>query len=83
MKAANKGQEGGQFNVGMKEDRQSLFSFFFFLTLFFLFFFFTQILLGLHYEYGYGVPQDYKKAMDWYLKAAEQGHSRSQNSIGM
>jgi TPR repeat protein len=34
--------------------------------------------LGEIYQRGYGVPQDYKKAVDWYRKAAEQGHSDGQ-----
>ncbi|KAF9133416.1 hypothetical protein BG015_003561, partial [Linnemannia schmuckeri] len=31
---------------------------------------------------GKDVPQEYQAAMDWYLKAAEQGHAIAQYSIG-
>ena len=34
------------------------------------------------YEDGHGVKQDYEKAMEWYLKAAEQGDAWSQKNIG-
>jgi predicted PurR-regulated permease PerM len=33
----------------------------------------AQRMLGYMYEYGKGVPQDYKKAVKWFRKAAEQG----------
>ena len=32
--------------------------------------------------YGRGVGQDYAKALEWYLKAAEKGHSGAEYSIG-
>ena len=32
-----------------------------------------QFNLGIMYENGEGVPQDYKEAVKWYTKAAEQG----------
>ena len=28
------------------------------------------------------MPQDYAKAVEWYTKAAEQGHARAQNNLG-
>ena len=33
----------------------------------------AQYNLGLRYENGQGVAQDYGKAVEWYTKAAEQG----------
>jgi TPR repeat protein len=29
--------------------------------------------LGLHYDYGHGVAQDFAKAREWYEKAADKG----------
>jgi TPR repeat protein len=42
----------------------------------------AQFYLGLMYENGQGVPQDYQEAAQWYLKAAKQGHDRAQNNLG-
>jgi TPR repeat protein len=39
--------------------------------------------LGLMYENGQGVPQDYAAAMSWYRKAAEQGSARAQVNLGV
>lgn len=39
--------------------------------------------LGLCYENGEGVRQDYTKALRWYTKAAERGHIRAQCSAGV
>lgn len=39
--------------------------------------------IGWLYDNGWGVPPDYKEAMQWYLKAAEKGNSYSQNNIGV
>lgn len=39
--------------------------------------------LGLCYENGEGVRQDYTKALRWYTKAAELGHVRAQCSAGV
>ena len=33
----------------------------------------AQYNLGLYYQYGRGVEQNSKKAVEWYAKAAEQG----------
>ena len=33
----------------------------------------AQYNLGLMYQKGKGVPQDYKEAVKWYMLAAEQG----------
>ncbi len=35
------------------------------------------------YKAGDGVPQDYKKAMEYYLQAADQGDSDAQYSLGI
>ncbi|KAF9181560.1 hypothetical protein BGZ49_004835 [Haplosporangium sp. Z 27] len=34
------------------------------------------------YQRGYGVQQDYKKAFEWYFKAAKQGNANAENSLG-
>ncbi len=31
---------------------------------------------------GRGVPQDYARAVEWYRKAAEQGHTIAQSNLG-
>ncbi|MGH8121069.1 MAG: tetratricopeptide repeat protein, partial [Gammaproteobacteria bacterium] len=38
----------------------------------------AQYFLGLMYEREYGVDQDYAAAVQWYLKAAEQGLADAQ-----
>ena len=38
---------------------------------------------GQKYYWGRGVPQDYKKACEYYLRAAEQGHAEAQYSLGL
>ena len=38
--------------------------------------------LGRAYAMGIGVAKDYKKAVDWYKKAANQGHARAQYNLG-
>ena len=35
------------------------------------------------YDHGYGVPQDYKEAIKWYRRAAEQGNDRAQYNLGL
>jgi TPR repeat protein len=35
------------------------------------------------YDDGRGVPQDYKEAVKWYRKAAEQGHAIAQVNLGV
>ena len=42
----------------------------------------SQYNLGLMYNNGWGVPQDYKDAMKWYTRAAEQGYARAQFNLG-
>ena len=41
-----------------------------------------NVVLGVIYYNGKGVPQDYKKAVYWYTKAAEQGNVNAQWSLG-
>ncbi len=38
--------------------------------------------LGVMYQLGLGVPQNYQEAARWYQKAAEQGDSQSQFNLG-
>ena len=35
------------------------------------------------YKYGNGVTKDYKKAVDWYTKSAEQGYASGQWNLGV
>jgi uncharacterized protein len=42
----------------------------------------AQFFVGLMYENGQSVPQDYQEAARWYLKAANQGHDGAQNNLG-
>ncbi len=42
----------------------------------------AQYLVGEGYFGGFGVHQDYKKAFEWYQKAANQGHIDAQNNLG-
>jgi TPR repeat protein len=42
----------------------------------------AQYRLGLLYEGGVGVPQNYKKAKEWFEKAAKQGHVGAQADLG-
>ncbi|KAG0001360.1 hypothetical protein BGZ79_004763 [Entomortierella chlamydospora] len=43
----------------------------------------AQYNLGVLYEKGYGVPQDYSKAGEWYQKAASYGHVSAQYNLGV
>jgi uncharacterized protein len=43
----------------------------------------AQYNLGLMFDKGQGVPQDYATALSWYRKAAEQGHAAAQNNLGL
>ena len=43
----------------------------------------AQFNVGLLYAGGKGVPQDHKKAADWYRKAAEQGVGAAQYNLGV
>ena len=42
----------------------------------------AQYSLGVMYYESKGVPQDYKKAIEWYTKAAEQGLDHAQYNLG-
>ena len=43
----------------------------------------AQSNLGLMYDNGKGVPQNYKIAMKWYRLAAEQGNADAQHNLGV
>lgn len=43
---------------------------------------YAQFYLGLMYEYGWGVPQDYEQAVTWYREAGNQGLAEAQNNLG-
>ena len=43
----------------------------------------AQYNLGLMYDMGKGVLQDYKEAVRWYQIAAEQGYSSAQHNLGL
>ena len=40
----------------------------------------VQVKLGMMYDIGQGVPQDYGEARKWFRKAAEQGNASAQYS---
>ena len=42
----------------------------------------AQAALGVAYEQGRGVPQDYAAAVSWYRRAAEQGNADAQLNLG-
>ena len=43
----------------------------------------AQYILGLYYEDGQGVIQDYEEAVKWIRLAAEQGNEVAQNNLGL
>ena len=43
---------------------------------------YAQYNLGVMYENGRGVRQDYAEAFRWFRKAAEQGHAEAQYNLG-
>jgi TPR repeat protein len=43
----------------------------------------AQYSLGLAYEKGKGVPQDYQEAVKWYRIAAAQGYAPAEYSLGV
>jgi TPR repeat protein len=45
--------------------------------------YFGQYMLGVFYNEGKIVKQDTKKAMEWYLKSANQGYSDAQYQIAL
>lgn len=42
----------------------------------------AQNSLGVMYENGLGIPQDYAEAIRWYRNAADQGYALAQNNLG-
>ncbi|KAG9063523.1 hypothetical protein KI688_004407 [Linnemannia hyalina] len=44
---------------------------------------YAQVALGDMYRDGKGVPHDYQAAMDWCLKAAEQGYAVARQNVGV
>jgi len=42
-----------------------------------------QYYVGLAYEWGHGIPEDYGRAALWYRKAADQGFAPAQSSLGV
>ena len=43
----------------------------------------AQYNLGVMYDSGHGVRQDYAEALRWYRQAAEQGHATAQYNLGV
>lgn len=43
---------------------------------------YAQVNLGIMYEFGKGVAQDYYEAVKWYRLAAEQGEAIAQYNLG-
>ena len=43
----------------------------------------AQGFLGLKYEHGMGVTQDYAEAVKWYRKAADQGYAAAQYNLAL
>ena len=43
----------------------------------------AQCYLGFFYYYGYGVEQDYSKAVYWFQKATDQGHAGGQYHLAV
>jgi TPR repeat protein len=43
----------------------------------------AQFNLGVSYEHGWGVPQDFAEAAKWYRLAADQGYSLAQQNLGL
>jgi len=40
-------------------------------------------MLGLMYQYGRGVDKNISTAVEWYRKAAEQGHANAQDRVSL
>jgi TPR repeat protein len=43
----------------------------------------VQFNLGLMYDNGQGVPQDYKESLKWYRLAAYQGYADAESNLGV
>lgn len=44
---------------------------------------FSQHEMGVNYQYGYGVPVDKQKSLEWFQKAADNGNSESMRALGI
>lgn len=44
---------------------------------------YAQYNLGIMYEHGQGVPQDYTEAVNWYRRAADQGLADADSNLGL
>jgi len=44
---------------------------------------YAQRALGIMYDMGQGLPQDFAEAMKWYRRAADQGDALAQNNVGL
>ncbi|MEM9360444.1 MAG: C39 family peptidase [Pseudomonadota bacterium] len=42
----------------------------------------AQLVLGMRYREGTGVPRDYKEALKWYRKCADQGSAEGMDNVG-
>jgi S1-C subfamily serine protease len=43
----------------------------------------AQLSVGIMYDFGQGVPQNYTEALKWYTRSANQGNARAQNNLGI
>ena len=43
----------------------------------------AQLNRGVMYYIGQRVPQDYKEAVKWYRRAADQGHAQAQHNLSL
>jgi Flp pilus assembly protein TadD len=50
---------------------------------FFAFFRYAQFLIGVHYERGFDIAQDFEKAKYYYGKSADQGFADAQAALGI
>ena len=44
---------------------------------------YSQHEMGVNYQYGYGVPVDKQKSLEWFQKAAENGNHESMRALGI
>ena len=44
---------------------------------------YSQHEMGVNFQYGYGVPVDKQKSLEWFQKAAENGYSESMRALGI
>jgi TPR repeat protein len=43
----------------------------------------AELALGVMYDLGQGVPQNYGEALNWYRRAADHGNATAQNNLGI